>query len=158
MSNKLRILSYNCRGLKDWHKRDLLLKELNENAVDVCYLKETHCSSKFTANNWNRKWGGTFFWSFGSNRSKGVGIWIRSGLNLKSISTDKDSEGRLLFILIKINNVTIRLANIYAPVIPSERRLFFNSLHHYLVGNCPVILGGDFNCVQNINLDKRGGG
>ena len=133
------------------------MKELNDNSVDVCYLQETHCSSKFTANNWNRKWGGTFFWSFGSNRSKGVGIWIRSGLNLKIISTDKDSEGRLLFILIKINNVSIRLANIYAPVIPSERRLFFNSLHHYLVGNCPVILGGDFNCVQNINLDKRGG-
>ena len=102
-------------------------------------------------------WEGLFFWSFGSNRSKGVGIWIRSGLNLQIISTDKDSEGRLLFILIKINNVTIRLANIYAPVIPSERRLFFNSLHHYLVGNCPVILGGDFNCVQNINLDKRRG-
>ena len=92
-----------------------------------------------------------------TNRQSGGGF-NRGFFNLKIISTDKDSEGRRLFILIKINNVTIRLANIYAPVIPSERRLFFNSLHHYLLGNCPVILGGDFNCVQNINLDKRGGG
>ena len=127
MSNKLRILSFNCRGLKDWHKRDLLFKDLKDNSVDVCFLQETHCSSKFTANNWKRKWGGTFFWSFGSNRSKGVGIWFKSGLNLQIISIDKDSEGRLLSILLKINNVTFRLANIYAPVIPSERRLF--SMH-----------------------------
>ena len=36
-------------------------------------------------------------------------------------------------------------------------RIFFNSLRHYLVGNSPIILGGDFNCVHDINLDKHGG-
>ena len=157
MASKLRILSYNCRGLNIRHKRELLLKELKDNSVDFCFLQETHCSSKFTANNWNREWGGTFFWSFGSSCSRGVGIWIKSGLNLEIISTDKDSEGRCLFILLKINDVTVRLANVYAPNKESEPRRFFSSLHHYLVGNCPVILGGDFNCVQNLNLDKRGG-
>ena len=49
--------------------------------------------------------------------------------------------------------------HMYMPLIIKSRNVdgFFISLHHYLVGNCPVILGGDFNCVQNLNLDKRGG-
>lgn len=31
---------------------------------------------------------------------------------------------------------------------------FFNSLKHYLQGKHPILLGGDFNCVTNVTLDK----
>ena len=60
MPNTLRISSQNCRGLKDWRKRDLLFKDLIDNSVDVCFLQETHCSSKHTAQSWNKNWGGIF--------------------------------------------------------------------------------------------------
>ena len=126
MPNTLRISSQNCRGLKDWRKRDLLFKDLIDNSVDVCFLQETHCSSKHTAQSWNKNWGGKFFWSFGSNRSNGVGIWFRTGLNVEVISTDRDSEGRILLLVVKINNSIIRLVNIYATVYSAkDRKNFF---------------------------------
>ena len=157
MPNTLCISSQNCRGLKDRHKRNLLFNYLIDNSVDVCFLQETHCSTKHTAQSWNNNWGGHFFWSFGSNRSNGVGIWFRTGLNVEVISTDRDSEGRMLLLLVKINNAIVRLVNIYATVYSTkDRRQLFSSLRHYLVGNSPIILGGDFNCVHDINLDKRG--
>ena len=69
---------------------------------------------------------GFFFWSFGSNRSNGVGIWFRTGLNVEVISTDRDSEGRILLLLVKVNNAIVRLVNIYATLYSTKyRRHFF---------------------------------
>ena len=45
----------------------------------------------------------------------------------------------------------------YAPVIAKERKHFFSSLYKYIPGCHPLILGGDFNCVINVSLDKGGG-
>ena len=45
----------------------------------------------------------------------------------------------------------------HASLIPKERKLHFSSLTYYLKGKHPNILGGDFNCVINNNLDKSGG-
>ena len=49
-----------------------------------------------------------------------------------------------------INNVIMKLVNVYAPVIAKERKHFFSSLYKYLPGRHPTILGGDFNCVTNV--------
>lgn len=155
--DELRFCSLNCRGLKDWRKRDLIKQCLKVNNVDICFLQETHCSTLYCARNVNRHLGGKTIWSFGSNRSKGVGIWFRPGLKFEIISTDRDSEGRMLYLLVKINNQIVKIVNVYAPVIPRERKQFFNSLNHYLHGKYTIILGGDFNCVTDVSLDKCGG-
>ena len=124
-------------------KREVHILKVNH--VDICFFQETHCSSLYCARNLNRHLGGKTMWSFGSNRAKGVGIWFRSGLKFEIISTDRDSEGRLLHLLVKINNQIVIFVNVYAPVIPRERKQFFNSLNHYLHGKYPTILGGDLN-------------
>jgi hypothetical protein len=49
------------------------------------------------------------------------------------------------------------LINIYAPNIPKERKEFFNEIYRLCACARPLILGGDFNCVTNAKLDKRGG-
>ena len=94
---------------------------------------------------------------FGTSRSKGVGIWVRPGLNFEMMSLVRDSGGRFIYLVVKINNKKLKLVNVYAPVIPRERKVFFKSLNCYLHGNCPTILGGDFNCVIDINIVKCGG-
>ena len=101
--------------------------------------------------------GGKCFWSFGSTRSKGVGIWFRDGLNYKILKESRDCEGRLLSLNVQFNEQRYILTNIYAPITAKERKAFFSSFAYYLKGNHPLILGGDFNCVVNNNLDKRGG-
>ena len=56
-------------------------------------------------------------------------------------------------------NVT--LCNIYAPSGPQnlrERKLFFGKLHESMSAfkpeNSIIILGGDFNCVTDVHLDR----
>ena len=157
MAQSLNISTLNCRGLKDYKKRDFIINYLNSNSVDVCFLQETHCASLLSAKTWSRKWGGKTFWSFGSERSKGVGIWFKQGLNFKIIHINRDNEGRLLCLLVKVNNHIFKLVNVYAPIIPRERKQFFQSFKHVLKGKHHIILGGDFNCVVDISLDKSGG-
>ncbi|KAI0234641.1 hypothetical protein LSAT2_015038, partial [Lamellibrachia satsuma] len=115
------INSLNCRGLKDWHKRQFITDFFRVNHLDICFLQETHCTSKFNGNSWGKQWGGKCFWSFGTNHSKGVGIWFRDGLNFKVLSQYRDTDGRLLSLLVQFGTQIIKLATIYAPVNPKER-------------------------------------
>ena len=124
---------------------------------DICFLQETHCSSKFIGNLWENAWGGICFWSFGSTRARGVGIWFRNGLNYKMLRESRDCEGRLLSLFVQFHEQRyVFTTNIYAPNTANERKVFFSSFAYYLKGNHPLILGGDFNCVVNNNLDFCG--
>ena len=92
----LNINSLNCHGLGDGHKRQFLVELFNITKTYICFLQETHYSAKFIGNSWEMLWGGKCFSSFGSTRSKGVGIWFRDGLNYKILKESRDCEGRLL--------------------------------------------------------------
>ena len=87
-----------------------------------------------------------------------MGIWFRDNLKFEIIKISRDADGRLLSISADFHdNYKIKFVNIYAPVVPRERNLFFTNILQFLTGNLPIIMGGDFNCVTNNNLDKRGG-
>jgi len=51
---------------------------------------------------------------------------------------------------------TLRLVNVYSHNNPVERRHIISSLDKYLC-QPNVILGGHFNCIQDLRLDKVGG-
>ena len=139
----LKIITLNVRGLGNWRKRQFLAEFFVANKIDVCLLQETHVSSKFIADSWVKIWGGKCFWSFGTIRSRGVGIWFKKDLNFETINISNDSEGRLLSILVNFNdNYKIKFINIYAPVIPRDRRDFFGNILQYLSGPHPTVLGG----------------
>ena len=87
-----------------------------------------------------------------------MGIWFRAGFNFSIVTQSRDPDGRLLSLLVKLDgNIYIKLINIYAPIIPKYRKIFFTNMLHYFMGQHSIILGGDFNCVVNNTLDKRGG-
>ena len=66
-----------------------------------------------------------------------------------------DYEGHILYILISKDS-DIKLINVYAPNVSTDRGRFFDSLPEYIKGHTPLIVGGDCNCVKNILLDKFG--
>ena len=68
-----------------------------------------------------------------------------------------DYEGRILQIPINIDDSHIQLLNVYAPNVPKDCRNFFDSLSEYIKGHTLFIMGGDWNCAENILLDKFGG-
>ena len=52
----------------------------------------------------------------------GVAVFISKNSNLEVLSWRRDSDGRVLSLLIKSENQLINLVNIYAPVILSDRK------------------------------------
>ena len=68
-----------------------------------------------------------------------------------------DLNGRILHVKIFYNSEILNITNIYAPSGKSNRtqnHRFFEKLYPYIPQHHPAILAGDFNCVENPQLDK----
>ena len=72
------------------------------------------------------------------------------------ISWRKDSNGRVLSLLIKYEDRLLNLVNIYVPVILSERKELLSNLHEFFFPGASLIVDGDFNCYES-PLHKYGG-
>ena len=72
------------------------------------------------------------------------------------LSHGKKTHSRIVSILIRSNGVDVNLVNIYAPTNLIERKIFSDSLHEFFIPSAAIIIGGDFNCYDNV-LDKFGG-
>ena len=121
-------------------------------------MQETHVCNIKDVEKWNSEWGGRGFWSFGSYDSRGVGILIHTSLDVSNVIFKHDFEGRVILADVDLNNsCKMRLICIYAPNEGVERKEFIESLQYYLNTPRKVVLGGDFNFVENLSLDKQGG-
>jgi exonuclease III len=69
----------------------------------------------------------------------------------------KDNDGRLIKVDCTLSNTNFTLINVYCPNDHTERKSFLENLVHQVPQGHYVILGGDFNCVENPALDKIGG-
>lgn len=143
----------NTRGLASPTKLQNIVNELNLLNCDVVFLQETHVSSCNQAACLEKLWNGNFFWSFGIGRSAGVAVLFRSSFPGRVIRFLTDTDGRVLSLLISVANFKLNLVNIYSPNTVSERKVFFSRLHEYFISQGDLIVGGDFNCVDNV-LDK----
>ena len=56
-------------------------------------------------------------------------------------------------LLIDFHNLFFNIVNIYSPNAASDRKIFFSELHHYFLSQGLLLIGGDFNCIDNV-LDK----
>ena len=82
---------------------------------------------------------------------------VRDGLSFSKGLFYYDAVGRLVVLDIKLYECSYRLINVYAPNKHTERVSWFNDLHRWFIGDKLTIFGGDFNCVENTNIDKVGG-
>ena len=72
------------------------------------------------------------------------------------LSWRKDTTGRVVSLLLQVDNLKINLLNIYAPTSLTDRKTFFESLHVFFIPADARIVAGDFNCYEH-QLDKFGG-
>ena len=157
MDDKLRICSLNVNGLRDYRKRSKIFTWLRMKNFDIIFLQETHCAKYSESKLWEKEWGGTSFWSFGGTRSRGTAIMVRDGLSYNKNLFYYDAVGRLVVLDITLHECCYRLINVYAPNNHAERIPWFNDLHRWFMGDKFIIFGGDFNCIENKNIDKVGG-
>ena len=157
--NKLSMLSYNVRGLKDKTKRAGIFNWLQSKNSDILLLQETHCHLKKDETKWSGEWEGKCFWSKGTSRSKGVAILFKPGFKSDIVKVNTDSNGRYIIIYIKRGELIYRIVNIYAPNEEYERINFTNMMIQILSEDCndnmETIIGGDYNCVLNSELDRK---
>jgi exonuclease III len=152
------IATYNVNGFRNYVKRAKVFELLKLKQLDIIFLQETHICNKIESVKVEKEWGGTSFWSLGGTpESKGTAILFNPRLECDIKYKYFDHNGRLVIVDIKINKVEMRLISMYAPNNIKERKQFLSNIQQYLVCNKPVIWAGDFNCVENIFLDKEGG-
>ena len=101
--------------------------------------------------------GGKKFWSFGTTKSCGVGILLNKNLSFKLVSQARDTDGSSLCLDINLADRKYRLINVYMHNDAANRKHFINDLEGYLITPREIILGREFNFVENIELDKMEG-
>ena len=101
--------------------------------------------------------GGPCFWNPGGNKSRGVGILCNVSLHFEDLEVKRDFYGRLVNVKLSLHDWKFQIMCVYAPNGPKGRSEFFSELWRYTFPGVPLFLGGDFNCIENLELDKAGG-
>ena len=57
----------------------------------------------------------------------------------------------------ELDDHTINIVNVYAPSTDNERNTFFTDVDDFISVDYDNIIGGDFNCISDVRLDKLGG-
>ena len=155
----LQITTLNINGLSEKNSKSEKLHKLlfyqNQFHWDIIFIQESHISDILRAKEITKNWVGKWFWSFGSSNSRGVGIFLSCNLNFHLDHFYYDTEGRIILVDITIDVVKFRLLNVYLPNSATERKDFINELDNYLLVNRALIIGGDWNFVENTKLDRN---
>ena len=150
------VASINTHGLRSLDRRRIAFSIFKRSRFDIILLQETHWTSDIEMEI-RRDWGGEIFFNYGSHSARGVAILVNSHLEYNVKQTRSDNEGRVLNILLDFEEQTINIVNVYAPSTDSQRRIFFAALERFLSSDYVNIVGGDFNCIFDIRMDKFGG-
>ena len=129
--------------------------------ADIIFLQETH-STVITETQWKNEWGAEIITSHGSSNARGVAILIKAGFDCFIHQQILDLMGRYIIVKAVIQYKTYVLINIYAPNEDKDIINFFKNLFavlqkENLESEENIIIGGDFNCPLNPELDKKGG-
>ena len=130
------------------------LQRKNESII---FLQETHCI-KEDEQRWKKEWEGDILFSHGSRDAQGVMVLLKNNPAVKviNVSTGED-KGRVLYVTVNIYGIETLLVNIYAPNeddVKFYERVFIKIREYELEH---VVVGGDFNLVLDISVDKKGG-
>lgn len=122
---------------------------LGNRKSDITLLEETH-STQESSRKWNEERTGKSIWHSGSiPKSSGVAILIKEKSNIEIISTQKDTEGRIIKCIINVEQELFPIINIYAPTTPSDRKISYKNLQKFIDYDNNTILAGDFKNTYN---------
>ena len=151
------MVSLNVNGLRDHRKRRLLFDFLKYEKFDVIFLQETHIATVENCVKWNKESGLKGYWSLGLSNSCGVGILLCDPNRFKHCTFRCDAAGRIISLDCTFNSQDLRFINIYALTDGTKRIEFFQSLDTHFVSRRRLMIGGDFNCMLDLEKDKYGG-
>lgn len=147
------LISWNVKGLNNTVKVNKVLSHLQELKGDLCFLQETHLRSS-EISRIKKSWMGHYFHSRYSERARGAAIIIHRDTLFEPISSISDPNGRYIIVVGKLLNTPVVLASVYAPTWDDDKFFskFFSDIPKF--ADHHLIIGGDFNQVQDIVLDR----
>ena len=160
MTNHVKIISLNIRGLWNQVKRRSIFSYLKNQKATLYCLWETF-SKEDDKRMWSAEWGGQIIFLHGSEHSRGVCMLlsINSGFSLSTVHTDWDR--RYIIAKVNIGDQQLFVINIYAPNKGAEQELFIRSLGTDLILKTDImkiITGvGMVLCSVKTNLVAFGG-
>ena len=101
--------------------------------------------------------GGACFWNPGGNKSRGVGIVCNVSLDFEDLEVKRDFHGHLINVKLSLHDWKFQIMCIHAPNDPRGRSEFFSNLWRHTFPGIPLFLGGDFSCIESLEIDKAGG-
>lgn len=149
----LRFISWNLKGANQPVKINKVMAHLKQLRGDIFFLQETHLRSS-EVRRIRRPWVGDMFHSKFSARARGAAILIRKGVPFEPSNSIEDPNGRFVIVSGRLCGTPVVMACVYAPTWDDDKFIsgFFSSLpkvdDHYL------IIGGDFNLIQDPTLDR----
>ena len=149
-----KILSLNSRGFSKLFQ-DYLIYSLRT-SYDVFCFQETKITDPEVFRVFSCAWRGPCFWSPAVGKQGGVLTCLSESFSGNVSRWKRDTSGRVVSLLLKLDDLRINLINIYAPTNLAEKKVFFRSLHEYFLPSDVLIIAGDYNCYDH-NLDKFGG-
>ena len=160
MLASLSFLSLNTNGLNDPGRRAKVFGHLADSLCPVALLQETH-STLATGRRWAAEWqartAGSSYWHSGTGRSCGVAVLFLRSAEFQAADTARDVAGRLLVVRGLVQGRRVQLASLYAPDRPHRRSHFFRQVPALLAHGEVTVIGGDFNVVEDVALDRQGG-
>ena len=119
----------------------------------MALLQETHLNG-VEGKALQKRWRGQIYYTTFSAFARGALIWVRPGVPFQCVKSWIDPDGRYVAVTGRLGGRDLTLVSIYAPNVEQGKFLMELSgkLASCLTG--PVILGGDFNCVADIRLDR----
>ena len=153
---ELKLCTYNARGLRQCRKRRQVFAYLHKQNKDIFFIQETH-SSQNDERYWKAEWGGHIVFCHGSTISRGVCILFNPALDFTISRTVTCDNGRLLLLQVTVKQKLFTLVCIYGPNVddPGFFQLLYSKLEDFEWDS--LVVGGDFNFVFNLEIDKTGG-
>jgi len=129
---------------------------LDKNRIDICFIQETHIHDINIFNNVKETFSSyEFFSTLTTTNSRGVCIFIKRERNIKIMNEYFDCENRMHGIEVSFENTTFNFINIYAPNSSTSQCEFIQTLYTYLSSKKNIILGGDFNYIEDREYEKK---
>ena len=144
------------RGLGDKLKRREMFNWLRRKSYSIYMLQEVHCSeNKIPV--WSAEWGYKTLFSCCTSAKGGVAILFNNNFDLQVLRSYLDPNGRFIICDITANKKCMTIATLYAPN-DDDPNFFLDFFDHLNDFQCDEIaIGGDFNLVLELYMDKKGG-
>ena len=127
-------------------KFELIADFFRSSKLDFCFVQETMISKESKIAFLSASWRGPSFWAPAVGRRGGVTILCSQDSSDQVSVWQKDSNVRIVSLLVQCDSVKLNLVNVYALTVPAERKVFHQTVPSFFFPDSHPLIGGDFNC------------